>query len=157
MEITEMVGAATGVGGAGVLARAILPKLVEAHKERMADKLKAFEANQEAVSKARKFFQPVALSTGAFVHRGFAICAFIILMAPIILPFFGDVVVHYYWPKDLDFFIFETTRMKAIVCGTENFDPKTGASISTHVMILPIHITAAMNVLSFYLTGKALK
>jgi hypothetical protein len=156
MEFTEIAGAVSGMGGAGMIARAVIPMIVQSHKERMADKLKTYEANQEGAAKARAFFQPVALGAGAFVHRGFAICAFIILMAPILLPLFGEVVVHYYWPKDLNFFIFETVKMKAIVCGTENFN-EAGQSISKHIMILPIHITAAMNVLSFYLTGKALK
>jgi hypothetical protein len=68
-------------------------------------------------------------------------------MAPIIIPLFWDVTVHYYWPRDLNFFLFEIAKMKEITAGD-------GVK---HIMILPIHLTAAMNVLSFYLTGKALK
>lgn len=156
MEIIDVAGAVAGMGGTGVLARALIPKLGEAHKERMADKHNAFAANNGATSKARAFFQPVALHTGAFVHRGFAICAFIILMAPILMPLLGNIVIEYYWPKDLDFFVFETTKMKALVAGTPVIDER-GNDISRHIMILPIHITASMNMLSFYLTGKALK
>jgi len=147
MEFTEIAAAASGLGGAGALLRSGLHFLSQGHKERMADKKANFEENRSNAAEARKAFAAMIPETGAFIHRLFALASFIILMAPIMLPMLGDVTVHYYWPKDWNFFGIEFEKMKEIVAGTGD----------RHIMILPIHISTCANVLSFYLTGKALK
>lgn len=147
MEFGEIAAAASGLGGAGAILRAGLHFLSAGHKERMADKKAAFDKNRSNASEARKAFQAVIPSTGAFVHRMFAIGSFVILMAPIALPLLGDITVHYYWPREFNFFVIEFEKMKEITAGTG----------SKHIMILPIHISTCANVLSFYLTGKAFK
>lgn len=151
MEFGDAASAFAGLGGTGVAVRAGIHFMAQAHKERVAENNAKEKAKHDAekgrINAARKAFEAIIPSTGAFVHRMFAICSFVILMAPIILPLFFDVTVHYYWPKNLDFIFFEIEKMKEITAGNGD----------RHIMILPVHITTSLNTLSFYLTGKALK
>lgn len=147
MEFTELISSAAGLGGAGAFLRYGLQKASESHKERMQESRLKWEAEQDSISATREFMKAVVPATGAWVHRLMALAAFIILMAPILLPIFFDVTVHYYWPRTLDFIFFEIEKMKEVTAGNG----------SKHIMILPIHITASLNILSFYLTGKGFK
>ena len=147
MEFAEIAAAASGLGGAGAALRFGIHMATQGYKERQAERKLKEELHHKNVSAARKAFAAVIPDTGAFVHRLFAVASFVILMAPIILPMVGDVTVHYYWPKNFNFFAIELEQMKEIVAGEGK----------RHIMILPFHITTCANLLAFYMAGKGLK
>lgn len=138
------------LGGLGAAAQVVtrLLGMAAANRERVNASID--KQNADTLGRWEKVQQMLGDTGGKWVYRMFAGVSMFIVISPLVLPFFGDVVLHWYVPKAGSWWIWDKAQMIEHVVGNPT-------EASRHLALFPYMYSFASNVVWFYICGKPLK
>lgn len=150
MQVTDIMA----LGGSGVAAQlglrsfgmvaAGIGKFIQSQNEA---RLKRDQAELSRWERVKAATINASTGAGAWIYRGFAFAAIIVVLATIIIPLISDTTVHFYAPKEGGWWIFRKEALQEYTFGDGQ----------SHIAIFPYQVSFCLNVAWFYVAGRPLK